>query len=241
MSNHISAPISESEQMYLITIARSVEAGGPELVPLSHIAQTLSLQPVSVNQMVRKLEGEDLLHYHPYKGVELTQKGKSIAYRILRNRRLWQLFLVDHLNVSLEGADAMACDLEHVTPDDIAQRLSVFLDDPEVGPGGQPIPKIDGDQFTPNGLPLSQLEVGMSAQIIELDAHAAVTRFLVAEGLQPGAEITLVAVGAQGAHLLSADQGYVEITADIADSIQLLPTAKPTYKRGSKRRKNERT
>lgn len=226
MSNHISQPISESEQMYLITIAMSMEEGGPEPLPLSHIAQKLSLQPVSVNQMVRKLEGEGLLHYHPYKGVELTHKGQSIAYRILRNRRLWQLFLVDRLDVSLQAADAMACDLEHVTPDDIAQRLSKFLGDPAVGPGGQPIPRLDRDQIKHQGMSLSQMEVGISAQIIGVDSQAGFDRFLSGEGLRPGAEITLVAVGAQGTRLVAADQGYVEINTDIADAIQLIPTAK---------------
>ncbi len=228
MFDHISEPISESEQMYLITIARSIEEGGPEPLPLSQIAQTLSLQPVSVNQMIRKLEGEGLVHYHPYKGVELSNKGQAIAFRALRNRRLWQLFLVDQLNVSLEEADAMSCDLEHVTPDNIAQRLSSYLDDPAIGPGGQPIPKIDGDQFKPVGVPMSQLEVGMSAQIVDVKAQPAVVRFLSGEGLRPGAEISLVAVGAQGTRLLAVDQGYVEITADMAGSIQLLPSTEST-------------
>jgi len=223
MSDHIFEPISESEQMYLITIARSMEEGSPAPLPLSHIAHELSLQPVSVNQMVRKLEGEGLVHYHPYKGVELTDKGQNIAFRTLRNRRLWQLFLVDQLNVSLEEADSMACDLEHITPDDVAQRLSRYLDDPAVGPGGQAIPGMDGDQIKPVGIPLSQVEVGMRAKIIELNAQPAVTHFLSGEGVRPGVEITLAAVGAQGSCLLKIDQGYVKITADIAGSIQLFP------------------
>ena len=225
MSNHISKPISKSEQMYLITIARSIEEGGPEPLPLSHIAQKLSLQPVSVNQMVRKLEGEGLVHYHPYKGVELTTLGQVVAFRTLRNRRLWEVFLVDQLNVPLEDADAMACDLEHVTPDNIAQRLAKFLDDPAIGPGGQPIPKIDGDQFKPVGFPLSQLEVGISAQIIEVEAEPAVARFLAGEGVRPGAEIALGAVGAQGTRLIEINQGLLEIAADIARTIQILPVS----------------
>jgi DtxR family Mn-dependent transcriptional regulator len=223
MPNHKYKPISESEQMYLITIARSMEEGGPEPLPLSYIAQTLSLQPVSVNQMVRKLEGEGLVHYHPYKGVELTTKGQEIAFRTLRNRRLWQLFLVNQLEVSLEEADVMACDLEHVTPDDIAERLSKYLDDPAVGPGGQPIPSFNGDWYKPKGLSLNQLEVGMSAQIIDMHTQPGIAHFLMGEGVRPGAEITLVAAGAHGTFLLSVNQGYVEITADIADTIQLLP------------------
>ena len=228
MSDHIFEPISESEQMYLITIARSMEEGSPAPLPLSHIAHELSLQPVSVNQMVRKLEGEGLVHYHPYKGVELTDKGQNIAFRTLRNRRLWQLFLVDQLNVSLEEADSMACDLEHITPDDVAQRLSRYLDDPAVGPGGQAIPGMDGDQIKSVGIPLSQVEVGIRAKIIEVNAQPAVTHFLSGEGVRPEVEITLAAVGAQGSCLLKVDQGYVKITADIAGSIQLFPGKAPT-------------
>lgn len=223
MSNHNSLAISESEQMYLITIAKSMEEGGPTPLPLSHIAHELSLQPVSVNQMVRKLEGEGLVHYHPYKGVELTQQGQSIAFQILRNRRLWQLFLVEQLNISLREADAMACDLEHVTPEDISHRLSEFLNHPAVGPGGEPIPSLDGDEIKLKGISLSELDVGTCAHIIEMNSRTSVTRFLKSEGLRPGAEITLVAIGTQGTRLIKADRGYVEITKEIADAIYLLP------------------
>lgn len=223
MSNHNSLVISESEQMYLITIAKSMEEGGPTPLPLSHIAHELSLQPVSVNQMIRKLEGEGLVHYHPYKGVELTQQGQSIAFQILRNRRLWQLFLVEQLNISLREADAMACDLEHVTPEDISHRLSEFLNHPAVGPGGEPIPSLEGGEIQLKGLSLSELEVGTSAQIIETNSQSSVTRFLTSEGLQPGAEIKLVAIGTQGARLIATDRGYVEVTKEIADVISLLP------------------
>lgn len=225
MPDHNLEPISESEQMYLITIARSIEEGGPEPLPLSHIAQTLSLQPVSVNQMVRKLEGEGLVRYHPYKGVELTTQGQVVAYRTLRNRRLWKVFLVDQLNVPLEEADAMACDLEHVTPDDIAQRLSKYLDDPAIGPCGQPIPWFDEEQIKLKWLPLNQLEVGMSAHIIEVKGESAVARFLAGEGVRPGAEIALVAVGAQGTRLIEINQGFLEIAADIARTIQIHPVS----------------
>jgi DtxR family Mn-dependent transcriptional regulator len=204
MSNHNSSLISESEQMYLITIARSMEEGGPTPLPLSHIAHKLSLQPVSVNQMVRKLEGEGLVHYHPYKGVELTEQGQS-----------------------LREADAMACDLEHVTPEDISRRLSDFLNHPAVGPGGEPIPSLEGDEIQLKGVTLSELEVGTSAHIIETNSQTSVSRFLISEGLRPGEEITLAAIGTQGARLIATNRGYVEITKEIADAIFLLPVPNP--------------
>ncbi len=221
MTDHNLKGISESEQMYLITIARLIEGGQPEPVPLSDIAEGMSVLPVSVNQMVRKLEGEGLLHYLPYKGVELTSKGKTIAFRTLRNRRLWEVFLVDHLNVFLEEADVMACAMEHVTPDDIAQRLAKFLGDPAIGPGGQPIPDLDSDQVMQNWVPMTQIEVGMQAHVAQVDAQPAVVRFLTEEGLRPGSVVTLRAIGAHGSRLVEVEKGYVDLSADIASSILL--------------------
>lgn len=226
MSNHNSEPISTSEQMYLITIARAIEDGNSQPIPLSHIAHKLSLQPVSVNQMVRKLESQGCLHYIPYKGVELTATGTAIANRTLRNRRLWEVFLVDHLNVPPRDADAMACDLEHVTPDDIAQRLSKYLDDPAVGPGGQRIPRFNENQIIQDKISLKNLEVGMTAQILKVDGPPVVVRFLSDEGLRSGMEITLDAIGSQDSRLVSTENGFVEIATDIAERILLHPPNK---------------
>jgi DtxR family Mn-dependent transcriptional regulator len=226
MSDLNSELISTSEQMYLITIARAIEDGEPQPIPLSHIAHKLSLQPVSVNQMVRKLESQGWLHYLPYKGVELTATGIIIANRTLRNRRLWEVFLVDHLNVSPQDADVMACDLEHVTPDDIAHRLSNYLGDPAVGPGGQRIPGFNENQIIQDKISLKNLEVGMTAQILKVDGPPVVVRFLSDEGLRSGIEITLDAIGSHESRLVTAEKGFVEITADIAERILLLPPNK---------------
>ena len=47
--------MSESEEMYLIVIAQANEMG-QHPVPLGHLAAELNVQPVSVNQMIKKLE-----------------------------------------------------------------------------------------------------------------------------------------------------------------------------------------
>ncbi|RMF39870.1 MAG: MarR family transcriptional regulator, partial [Anaerolineae bacterium] len=64
---------SESEQMYLVTLAQLETASQP--VPLSALAQALGVQPVSVNQMVRKLAEAGLVTYEPYHGVSLSPQG----------------------------------------------------------------------------------------------------------------------------------------------------------------------
>ncbi len=103
--------ISESEEMYLIAIARLAEQGVQEPIPISLLAKELSIQPVSANQMVHKLADAGLLDYLPYKGVRLTASGWKVARHVLRHRRLWEVFLVEHLEIALDEADALACRL----------------------------------------------------------------------------------------------------------------------------------
>nr|NIW41516.1 metal-dependent transcriptional regulator [candidate division Zixibacteria bacterium] len=74
---------------------------------MSELASALSVQPVSVNQMIRKMDEEGLVNYHPYKGVEFKPEGRQLVLRILRYRRLWEVFLVTHLKMPLDEADKL--------------------------------------------------------------------------------------------------------------------------------------
>jgi DtxR family Mn-dependent transcriptional regulator len=221
MTHHIIDDSNESGQMYLITIARLIEDGCPEPIPISDIANQMSVLPVSVNQMIRKLEETGLLNYQPYKGVELTSRGVEIASRTLRNRRLWEVFLVDHLKLSLEDADAIACTIEHVTTDEIAHRLSQFLGDPAISPGGRLIPVVNSDQAIQDWIPLSNLEVGMQAHITHIEADPTVSRYLIEEGLRQGSLVVIKAIGALGNRLIEAENGCIELSADITDTIEV--------------------
>lgn len=116
-----------SEEMYLITVAMAEEGGREGPLPLASLAHALSISPVSANQMVWRLAERSLVDYHPYHGVVLTATGRTAARRVLRGRRLWTSFLVEHLGFGEEEADALACDLEHLTPPVVADRLEAFL------------------------------------------------------------------------------------------------------------------
>ena len=139
--------LSESEQMYLVTIRKICESCTDTPIPIPHLAEELSVLPVSVNQMVKKLAEAGYVEYIPYKGVELTLKGREISTKILRHRRLWEVFLVKDLKMTLDEANTLTCRLEHITTEDVAQRLSIFLGDPTVCFHGSPIYKADGSNL----------------------------------------------------------------------------------------------
>ncbi len=204
--------------MYLITVARAAEEGTSGPVPVGTVAAALAVSVASANEMVRKLAGRGLLEYLPYKGVELTATGQRIAGTVLRTRRLWATFLVQHLGFSALEADALACHFEHVTPPDAVARLAAYLGDPAAGPLGKPIPPGAGAPPRRSTKPLSEVSVGTSAEIVTIGVAGSAGEFLAAESLTPGTIVTVQAAGASGL-LLEAAGHRVHLSNDIAAAV----------------------
>jgi DtxR family transcriptional regulator, Mn-dependent transcriptional regulator len=223
MADLIKEKHSESEQMYLVTTATLLEDGAESPVPLSKLAKELEVLSVSANQMVRKLEEEELIQYQPYHGVALTEKGKAIANRVLRHRRLWQVFLIHFLDLPFKDAEALACKMEHLTSTDVAERLSEFLDNPQVTPQGQIIPPSVDSQDTENLVPLSSLNVNQQASVIKINGQMALRAFLAEEGLGCGSIIEVVGISANGAMLLNLQNQIMNLSASITELILVKP------------------
>lgn len=208
--------MSEAEEMYLVATAMLIEDGVRGPVPLPTLAQARSILPASVNQMVRKLADAGYISYIPYRGVELTPTGADIAAVILRSRRLWEVFLVEKLQMSPKQADALACRLEHLTNEDVADRLSEYLGHPTRCPQGKPIvdPRTAA-AAKQDFRPLTALAVGESSTVQHVDAEGVSLSFMANQGLVPGAEVTLLAQGSERLLLQCADR-MVELVAPLA-------------------------
>ncbi len=212
---------SEAEEMYLITIATAIEDGYDEPVPISLIAGKLGVSGVSANQMVRKLATRGYVGYEPYRGVSLTPSGNAVAASILRSRRLWGVFLADRLGLGAARADEIACDLEHVTPEDVADLLSDFLGDPMAGPRGRVIPAGDGAAPTAPIETLSDLPAATRRTIAAIDLPDSVTAFLNEQGIVPGISFEVLGVGSRGNRLVSIDGDCLDLGPEITDGIIL--------------------
>jgi len=212
--------MSESEEMYLVTLARLKEAGVDGPVPLSQLAAELDVLPVSANQMIRKLEQADLVEYTPYRGADLTLEGARRAFQVLRHRRLWEVFLVDHLKINPEAADEAACRMEHAVPDQAAERLAEFLGKPAVTPSGKPIPDAQAAEQPVRDRSLSSVKVDETALVSRVLADRQARSFLQMEGIVPGVEVKVLAIGNKGAMLLSTcDEGCIQVAGVLADII----------------------
>lgn len=200
--------MNDSQEMYLVIIAQANE-DGIKPVPVNHLAERLKVQPVSANQMIKKLEETNLISYTPYKGVELSASGKREAARLLRNRRMWEVFLVEHLGYPPLEADAIACQLEHVVSDEMVEKLSSFLGTPKNSPLGKPIPSNPIAQPDKPVLdsPLSMCNAG--EEVIVTSVHTAETerRFLNHSGVKAGSTLQILASQSNGTCLIRPE-GY---------------------------------
>ncbi len=217
--------MSESEEMYLVTIARLNERGIESPVPLSRLAQEMQILPVSANQMVRKLEEAGQVTYTPYKGVELTPEGRLLASQILRHRRLWETFLVEHLGYSPAEADAYACRMEHIFPEGSVERLADFLGRPKQTPSGELIPEAHSQYLPVSGIPLGKFGVGEGGDVLQIQADEMTRSFLANEGLLPETHLTVVGIGSGGVRLVHvAGGGHLHISPEVVDCIQVKPS-----------------
>jgi DtxR family Mn-dependent transcriptional regulator len=210
--------LSESIQMYLVTIARLRESGQP--VPLSLLADTLSISPVSVNEMCRKLQDQGLVLYRPYKGALLTDEGEQRACYILRRHRLWEVFLVEKLGFEYAKAHDIACQLEHATPNLLADRLDVFLDYPQVNPDGEPIPRGKERLPTRPVVALTALAAGQQGHVVRCDVDGAAHAFLSEQGIRPGAALVVLATAEDGV-LIQVGAAPISLARSLAEAVQV--------------------
>lgn len=202
--------MSESVEMYLVMTAL-LRSAPDQPVPLSLLANKLGVSQVSANEMCHRLEERGLLAYQPYKGVTLTPDGEEWAQRILSRRRLWVIFLVENLGIEPEEADTLACQLEHITSDRLVAALKAFLErDPDTRAAAGQAPQ-----------PLTACTAGMRGVIAAVDVESAAAAFLARQGVVPGAEAEVLAVGADGAVLIQVDDHQVALAAALARRISL--------------------
>ena len=156
------------------------------------IAQRLGVRMASVTGMIKHLAAEGYVKYVPYRGVQLTEKGRHIALDMIRRHRLIELFLCKALGLSWDEVDSDAEILEHAVSDRLVERMHEFLGRPEFDPHGSPIPGKDGSIQPNRGVPLDKLAVGDRGRVAEVsDRDPEFLRYLTELRLEIDSEIVV--------------------------------------------------
>ena len=87
----LSHGLSEQTEDYLERIQELIDRKGYARV--SDIAEALKITPSTVSSMVRRLARAGFIHFENYRGLSLTDSGRSVAARIQERHRILTEFL----------------------------------------------------------------------------------------------------------------------------------------------------
>jgi DtxR family transcriptional regulator, Mn-dependent transcriptional regulator len=182
---------SFTEENYLKAIFKLSQktSGG---VSTNSIAESLNSKASSVTDMIKKLSDKKLVNYKKYQGVDLTKKGQEIAVSIIRNHRLWEVFLVEKLNFKWDEVHDLAEDLEHINSKKLTDQLDAFLEYPKYDPHGDPIPDKDGNINRHQDITLADLKLNEQGIVVGVKEHSkSYLNYLESINLVLGTEITV--------------------------------------------------
>jgi len=130
---------TQAEEMYVGAIFRLRE-DKDKPVSLQKLKDYFNFSPISIHEMIIRLESQSLLTYQPYRGVILTASGEQVATALIRRHRIWERFLADTLGIDPQKVHPIADQLEHSASEEVTERLAAFLGEPESCPHGSLIP-----------------------------------------------------------------------------------------------------
>ena len=136
--------IQKHAEEYLGAIFR-LRKGCEDPLPLTFLQTYFGFSPISIHEMVQKLEEKGYLVYIPYRGVLLSRAGEQVAAALVRRHRIWERFLTDMLAIPAENVHQVANQLEHAAPELVTERLSLLLGQPDACPHGSLIPAGKGE------------------------------------------------------------------------------------------------
>ncbi|MEO7215358.1 metal-dependent transcriptional regulator [Mucilaginibacter sp.] len=208
-----------AEENYLKAIYKL--ASLTESVSTNQIAASLETKASSVTDMLRKLSDKTLINYTRYQGVSLTEAGEKVAINIIRKHRLWEYFLVEKLNFKWDEVHDMAEEMEHISSNELIDRLDEFMGFPKRDPHGDPIPDCNG-QFKINDLkPISAMAVSARGIISGVRDHSSVfLQYLEKQGLIIGKKITVKEIiSYDNTVVLQMDNKVLQISHEVANNL----------------------
>ncbi len=184
--------LSTSEENYLKAIYKISEQVQKN-ASTNAIANSLDTSAASVTDMLRRLAGKKLINYEKYKGVSLTTEGIVVATQLIRNHRLWEVFLVKKLRFSWGKIHDIAEQLEHIKSDELIMRLDAYLDFPRFDPHGDPIPNANGKFTIRSQVVLSEMHKGQEGILVGVkEQNSDFLKHLNSIPIKVGTQITVV-------------------------------------------------
>ncbi|RDI69585.1 metal-dependent transcriptional regulator [Halopelagius longus] len=198
-------------------------------VKTSEIADRLGVKPPTVSSMIEKLGERNLVDYEKYKGVRLTSEGEAVALEIIRHHRLLEAYLTEHLEYEWDEVHEEADELEHHISEKFIQHVTELLDNPDVDPHGDPIPKENLDPVEEaRGESITEYDEGDVVVVERVsDEDSDVLRYLSEHNITPGTEVTVTEVAPFGMVTIRprCEDEAASLPRDVLEHIRVRPVA----------------
>src|SRR5215470_16456890 len=158
---------------------RPQASGSPTLA--SRVAEMLGVSRASAGEMLKRLEAEGLIERGKHKEALLTAAGRKRAEKVVRKHRIIERLLTDFMGYTAAEAHVHADELGATFSDDMVERISVMVGNPDRCPHGW---AVDHD--------VEQAENRELQSLAEHDRD--LLHWFYDQGLVPGAEVELRAV-----------------------------------------------
>ncbi len=222
--------ITPVAQDYVKAIWSATEWGDPPITTKA-LATRFRTTPANVTDVMKRLAGQGLVDYRPYKPVRLTRTGAQLAVGMVRRHRLIETFLVTTLGYRWDEIHDEAERLEHAATDLLIERIDALMGHPTADPHGDPIPTAEGLTHMPEGA-VRLSEAGPGRHLVRRisDADPDNLQDATALGIVPGAIID--AQAQRGELSLITPRGQQTVPASLADATWTTP-ASSTPRRGT--------
>ncbi len=187
--------LTKSEEDYLKAIFQLLIEDASVKVGNNQLADYLKVSPASTNNMIKKLKAKGYVVSEKYGKLDLTERGKSVAVRLIRKHRLWETFLCNYLNFTWDEVHDVAEQLEHIKSRKLIDELDRFMDFPKKDPHGEMIPNANGEYSIIPKITLSSLSEGDVCQLVAVnDGSVHFLKYVSEIGLVLSSEIKILEV-----------------------------------------------
>src|ERR1043166_8300527 len=167
---------------------RPQSAGSPTLA--ARVAEMLSVSRPSGGEMLKRLEAEGLVERGERKEAILTPAGRERAGQVVRKHRIVERLLTDFMGYTPAEAHVHADEIGESFSDDMVERISERLGNPDRCPHGWPVDTNFEQAENRELAPLADLAPGTRAEIVRLAEHDGdLLHWFYDQGFVPGTEL----------------------------------------------------
>jgi DtxR family Mn-dependent transcriptional regulator len=216
--------LSLAEENYLKAIYH-LQDENSKAVSTNDLSSLLETKASSVTDMLKKLADKNLVIYKKYQGVKLSDQGETTALKVIRKHRLWEVFLVEKLNVNGDEVHDIAEQLEHIQSEKLTDELDRFLEHPQRDPHGDPIPNKNGQFAVNNKTILSDLEIGESGICVGVkDSTPAFLNYLDKQDIALGKTLNIKdKEGFDQSMLVAYDDKVLRLSEQVTQNLYIKP------------------